>query len=38
MDEVRIPLPSLVVLAGPSGAGKSAWAEERFRPDQVGVL
>ncbi|HEX2369150.1 MAG TPA: TIGR03560 family F420-dependent LLM class oxidoreductase [Acidimicrobiia bacterium] len=35
MDEVRIPVPSLVVLAGPSGAGKSAWAEEWFRPDQV---
>ena len=35
MEELRIPLPSLVILAGPSGAGKSAWAAERFRSDQV---
>ncbi len=35
MDDIRIPVPSLVILAGPSGAGKSAWAEEWFRPDQV---
>jgi alkanesulfonate monooxygenase SsuD/methylene tetrahydromethanopterin reductase-like flavin-dependent oxidoreductase (luciferase family)/predicted kinase len=35
MDDLRIPVPSLVVLAGPSGSGKSAWADEWFRPDHV---
>jgi predicted kinase len=34
-DDLRLPVPCLVVLVGPSGAGKSTWAAQQFRRGQV---
>lgn len=31
----RLPDPALVVLVGPSGSGKSAWAEQRYRREEI---
>ena len=33
--EIRIDVPSLVVLVGPSGSGKSTWASTWFAPSEV---
>ena len=32
---IRLPIPSLVLLAGPSGSGKTTWSLRNFRPEQV---